>query len=325
MKTTSSLLLQVLVGFILVILWFPSIIYFEYINKDNNDKTSDLNYKIKDYYLKSGKIKKIGRKVHTFDTSLGPIKINKSILSTIYNYKKIKKVVKSQEKSKNKIPKKKTYTTEYYWKKYGSKTLKDKKFLFTDNNNVKKILNMNDFKNSDFKNLLSYSNIEKIKLNKKIKAYNVPNGKLVTFFAKNNNLERVKHNKARIIYPGLKTRQGIIYDIKTSDFYFRWGMRLITFLMLFLGLQLITSPLRYVIEEAPHILDFPILNLFKWILVFMSDTILFFWDTSSIFGSLILTAIVTFIVFSLVNYPITLGITFATYFIITLIFLKKNK
>ena len=81
MKTTSSLLLQVLVGFILVILWFPSIIYFEYINKDNNDKTSDLNYKIKDYYLKSGKIKKIGRKVHTFDTSLGPIKINKSILS----------------------------------------------------------------------------------------------------------------------------------------------------------------------------------------------------------------------------------------------------
>ena len=94
---------------------------------------------------------------------------------------------------------------------------------------------------------------------------------------------------------------------------------------LFLGLQLITSPLRYVIEEAPHILDFPILNLFKWILVFMSDTILFFWDTFSIFGSLILTAIVTFIVFSLVNYPITLGITFATYFIITLIFLKKNK
>ena len=360
MKTTSSLLLQVLVGFILVIIWLPSIIYFEYLNRINNEKTYNLSNKIKDYYLETGRIKKIGKKNHNFNTNLGPINNKNSILSTLYYYRKVKKVVKNQEDFKNKKskklehynqgynrryddrryddrrygnrnsgqylrkPRRNAYRTEYYWNNYNSKTLKDKNFSFTDNNNVKKVLNMDDFKNSDFKNLLTY-NTQKTKLKKKIKAYNVTNGKLVTIFAKNNNLERVKNNNTKIFYPGIKSRQGIIDDLKQNNFNFRWGMRLLTFLMLLIGLQLIASPLRYVVEKAPNILDFPILNLFKWILVFISDTILFFWDTFSIFGSLILTVLVTLIVFLLVNYPITIGISIATYFIITLMFLKKNK
>ena len=91
MKTRHKILMQIFVGFILIVLWFPAIIYFEYLNRVNNDKTAKLSYKIDDYYLKSGRMKKIGNKVHKINTNLGQFTVNNSIITTVFNYRKVKR------------------------------------------------------------------------------------------------------------------------------------------------------------------------------------------------------------------------------------------
>lgn len=348
MKTRHTILMQIFIGFILIVLWFPAIIYFEYLNRVNNDRTAKLSYKIDDYYLKSGRMKKIGNKVHKVNTNVGQFTVNNSIVTTVFNYRKVKKRSRKyrrkryedeEEFSNYKYKYRRNYkprnnyqikkyryqpSQNYSWRKYSTNTVRDNNFSFIYDNNKKRNIFLDRFKSSDFNSILEPTNIQKSNFNYLSKAFKVSDNKLVTIFAKNQNLIRVPHRKAKLFYPGVKTKQDILDDIYRSDKYFRWGMRLLTFLMLFGGLQLITSPLRWVIENSPQILNWPILNWFKWILVWLSQTLLFLWDAFSIFGALILTAVMTLIVFFLINYPITIGISMATYFIIVLVVLKKK-
>jgi len=168
----------------------------------------------------------------------------------------------------------------------------------------------------DFNFVYDYTNNQKSNFNTLVRAAKVSNGKLITIFAKNQYLDRIPHSKVKMFYPGMKTKQDIVNSIYLSDSFSRWALRIVTFLMLFCGLQLITFPLRWVIEKSPQILDWPILRWFKWILVWVSQTLLFLWDAFSIFGALILTIIMTLVVYLLINYPITIGLSAATYFII---------
>lgn len=84
---------------------------------------------------------------------------------------------------------------------------------------------------------------------------------------------------------------------KTGNTVEKWLGRIVTFLLLFIGLSLLISPLREVINNA-SLIPFVgiILQPAKWIIAI--------YDILSIFGSLLITLITTIIVYCIINYPI---------------------
>jgi hypothetical protein len=88
------------------------------------------------------------------------------------------------------------------------------------------------------------------------------------------------------------------------------------------GVFLITSPVKYILENAPNLVDFPIIKVFKPILEAGSGAILFFINTFSVFGSGILAIVMTLFVFLLVNFAIPIIILIVGFIVWTII---KNK
>ena len=84
----------------------------------------------------------------------------------------------------------------------------------------------------------------------------------------------------------------------TMDKLQRWGGRIGTFLMLFIGLSLLVSPLRF-INQLGDALPGPLK-----LLAIPGKIILSIYDTLSFFGSLILTILMTFFIWSLINHPL---------------------
>ena len=161
---------------------------------------------------------------------------------------------------------------------------------------------------------------------KKGTIYNIPIDTEVTIFAKNKDLEKVNDESTKFIYPGKKTKFSIMKDRKSSNFIQKLIFRIITFLILFIGLNLLVSPFRYIIDETPEAFNLPILKIFKPILTSFGSILLFFWDTFSFFGSLILTGFFTFIIYLIINYALYGGIALAVFIIILFVmhFSKKN-
>ena len=141
----------------------------------------------------------------------------------------------------------------------------------------------------------------------------------VTIFAKNENLERVNDETTKLIYPGRKTKTDIINDREKSNVLQRWGFRLLAFLALFFGLVLIIEPIRIVLNKGPELLKLPILNIIQPLASIIGKTILFLWDTFSFVGSLLLTAILTAIVYFLVNYTLISGISLGILIIVIIV------
>ena len=147
----------------------------------------------------------------------------------------------------------------------------------------------------------------------------IPPGMRVTIFAKNENLERVNDETTKLIYPGRKTKTDIINDREKSNVLQRWGFRLLAFLALFFGLVLIIEPIRIVLNKGPELLKLPILNIIQPLASIIGKTILFLWDTFSFVGSLLLTAILTAIVYFLVNYTLISGISLGILIIVIIV------
>jgi hypothetical protein len=97
----------------------------------------------------------------------------------------------------------------------------------------------------------------------------------------------------------------------------KWGGRLATFLMLFIGFSSLMSPLRFLIGLG-SMLPGP----FK-IITLPGQILLSIYDTLSFFGSLILTLLMTLFIWSLINYPIVSVLIGALLIGLILYFKKK--
>ncbi len=78
----------------------------------------------------------------------------------------------------------------------------------------------------------------------------------------------------------------------------KWGGRLGTFLILFIGFSLLISPLRYLVSLG-NLLPGPLK-----LITLPGHILLSIYDTLSFFGSLILTLLMTLFIWSLINHPI---------------------
>ena len=334
-------------GLILVLLWIPSIVIAETNNKGNRLETEKLNETLKTSFLYTGNIKKLNENKINLKTNFGNVIVNDSIYAR-EGYKVWTKTNITKNDSHGN-----SYTeVKYDWSpeidgvnQYndfkvgndkGNDIIIDKEI---DNYELKKISKITKENNMDIEldtnykieenNIVPIKDIKENYIDKQTKKgtiYNIPLNTEVTIFAKNDKLEKVDDETTSFIYPGKKTKFSIMEDRKTSNSMQKWIFRIVTFLVLFIGLNLLVSPFRYIIEETPEAFNLPILKIFKPILTSFGSIVLFFWDTFSFFGSLILTGFFTFIIYLLVNYALYGGISLGVFIIILFVmhFSKKN-
>jgi len=341
-NSPGEIAMKMIIGLILVLLWIPSIFWSEINNKGNNKEIKKLKKDMETALLKTGKI------------------VNDNFTTNIYNNNKI--LIKSaigssintneyRRYSRNiKNSKGRTIRTEYYnnwsrpynirnnFKSFNIK-LDDGNILEVDRNKI----SFNDLKNLKvpvYKNDLSIKNNTRIYGNtiypyygrynymigdKRFNLFKIPTNETITVFAKNDRLDKIDGDTSSLFYKGIKTKKEIINDKKSSNTLQRWLFRIGTFFMLFIGLSLIASPLKEILEGTSNVLNFPILNLLKPIVNALGGIVIFLWDTFSFLGSLILTVVLTFIVYFLVNYTVFAGIGLGVVIVILLIPQFMNK
>ena len=344
--SASSIAGNMIFGFILVLLWIPSIITAEINNKGNRLETEKLQETLKTAFLYTGKVKKLNDDKIKLSTNFGEVTVNDSIYAR-EEYNVWEKTIVNKKDAKGN-----SYTEEKFdWStdkdgpnKYNNFKVKNstEDEIIIDkeisNNQLEKISKLTSKNNMDIdlKSGYKFSNNDIVPdkdnqtdyidgVTKKGKIYNIPIDTEVTIFAKNKNLDQVDDESTSFIYPGKKSKLSIMEDRKTSNFMQKWIFRVVTFLVLFIGLNLLVSPFKYLIEEAPEAFNLPIIGIFKPILTSLGSIVLFFWNTFSFFGSLILTGFFTFLIYLLVNYALYGGITLGVFIVILFIMhLSKN-
>ena len=345
--SSSSIAGNMIFGMILVLLWIPSIVIAENNNKNNRLETEKLIEILKKAFLYHGKIKKLDEDNINLSTNFGDVVIKNSVYAR-EEYNVWQKTLINKKDSKGN-----SYTTERYdWsiKKDGSSKYNNFKVA---NNSEDSIIINKEIENYQLKSISKLANENSLDIDlysgykfdnnnivpdideendfidgitKKGSIYSIPIDTEVTIFAKNKDLDKVEDESTKFIYPGKKTKLSIMEDKKESNFMQKWIFRVLTFLILFIGLNLLVSPFRYIIEEAPETLNFPIIKIFKPILTSFGGIVLFLWNTFSFFGSLILTGFLTFIIYLLVNYALYGGIALGVFIVILFImhFSKNN-
>ena len=102
------------------------------------------------------------------------------------------------------------------------------------------------------------------------------------------------------------------------------GSSFFSILTLFIGLILIVEPIRIILNRGPELLNFPILNIIKPIADIIGQSILFLWDSFSFLGSFVLTAILTTIIYFLVNYTLMSGVSVGVLMIVMFVLNSKK-
>jgi hypothetical protein len=286
----TSIIPNMIFGIVLIIGWLPVIIMTEINNKGNLNELKILENEIKEK-LKLSDVTftfnppRIGTNNYDFDEK--SIKIDKEYLTNKNNNIYIKKTIRTiagdiTDKSKHWI-----------------EVTEGEIFIF--NINVEGI-NMN---NNDYKYLAMQNKVDTIlNINDKfntnitydIEIYSIPINK----FLKVEGLEADKIDMEVYTYeygPQDAAKKSIINRKKSSNQLQMWVWRLGTFLMLFIGLSLIVSPLTALVQLG-ETLPFPLK-----ILAIPGQIILNIYETLSFFGSLLLTILMTFLVWTIINMP----------------------
>ncbi len=343
--SSSSLAGNMIFGFVLILLWIPSIVMAEINNKNNRLETEKLNEILHNSFLFTGVIKKFKKDNINLTTQFGNLDVNNSVYAREeYKIWTKKEIQKKDSKGNSYIE------NTYDWSMGNEGDSSYNNFLVK--NDEEEILINKEIDNYQLKDISKITNKNSMNINlsenykimddnivpvydksdyivgttKKGTIYNIPIDTEVTIFAKNKDLEKVNDESTKFIYPGKKTKFSIMKDRKSSNFIQKLIFRIITFLILFIGLNLLVSPFRYIIDETPEAFNLPILKIFKPILTSFGSILLFFWDTFSFFGSLILTGFFTFIIYLIINYALYGGIALAVFIIILFVmhFSKKN-
>jgi hypothetical protein len=106
----------------------------------------------------------------------------------------------------------------------------------------------------------------------------------------------------------------------------KWGWRIINVMALSGGLQLLIEPIRFILNTTTDtIAKTPILNIFAPIAHFFGDGLLALYDTLSFTASIILTILLTLIVYYLINKPL-ISLIFIALLVGLIMYVKhKNK
>lgn len=334
---------RMMIGLILILLWIPAIFFSELNNKGNKKELKTLKKQLENNFLKTGKIVNNTYK----GAMLGfPIELKNSIGGNIQKreYQKFKKKISDSNGNT-------TYKTYYAWSKPINSDSKFNDFKIKFNDNTEISVNSDNIDTKDLSNLLEpsyqndttidstifwlpttnsfiqsreknykFNNYNNFKLgDKKYTIYKIPTDKKITVFAKDDSLKKNDGDTVKLFYKGKKTKEDILNDKKVSNKTQKWILRIGAFLALFIGLSLIATPLKEVLQGTTNIFNLPILNILKPFVNAISGVVIFLWETFSFLGALVLTAILTFIVYFLVNYTVVAGIGLGVVLVILLI------
>jgi hypothetical protein len=347
MANPMSIAGSMIIGLILILLWLPSIIYSELNNKGNRLETEKLKKDLDTSFLHIGRIKSADDNPIILNSQFGKAAISDSI----YSKEILKKWTRKQRKVKDSEGRVR-YHYYYDWSDYdinGDSSIKN--FNVVNNDGKEVYVNSSDVSKLEINRISKLTPKDNININlgnryvwennfivpnypiynyvkditKKGVFYNVPNNTEVTVFAKNESLEKVDDETVSFLYPGKKTKLSIMKDRKSSNVIQRWVFRIGTFLVLFIGLNLLVSPLTHILNKTPEVMDFPIIRILKPFASAFSGIILFLWNTFSFLGSLILTAILTSIVYLLVNYTVIGGVSLGVLILVMLVLNVASK
>jgi hypothetical protein len=287
----SSIIPSMIFGIVLIVGWLPVIILTEKNNKGNSDEYKLLLEKLKTtkftdvtnqvIFPPLNNAIKFNLPIYLQDlTFIEDSKLNNNVFITV-----IKKTVSTDDK--------------------GRKTTKSDDLIQIFQNNM--LIDGNVIDVDNYKYLAMQNNIfsETIpdKDNKDIsydvKAYNIPDKKT---YIKVEGLKQFENELQMIIYDyEFGPEEDAIITIKNRklaiDKLQKWLGRIGTFLMLFIGLALLVSPLNAIVQ-----LGYALPGPLK-LLALPAQIILSIYNTLSFFGSLLLTIIMTFLVWTIINKP----------------------
>ena len=311
-SSVTSIVPKMIGGIFLILAWFPAIIFNELNNKGNIDELNDLVKNSIKYITTLTKVDLPDSNRPT-DAILNASTTHSDLLSKF------------------------SLSTHYYltWNKTTQTTTKD-----TKGNDVKTTSTMpdelykgpfGDLDVNNYKYLLK--NSQSIPINKTfVDGTTTYNNYVLHVIPQGTDIVKVSYDSKIIIddvtyynyefgTPGDETKTTIVNLLterkKTGNFLSRWVFRIIIFIMLALGLGLLVAPLQAVADISGQI---PYLG---GLLAFPVRIILSLYYSIGIASALLLTVILTFLVWGLINHPLIAGIS--TGGLIGLIYMFKHK
>lgn len=277
----TSIIPSMIFGVVLIIAWLPVIVLTENNNKGNKDEFIKLEDKIKtDLKLSDVTI--------TFPTysgseSIGNYTVTPAIVSQYNNnlYVVINKITKTIDDkgktitssvSSNKIINKPSIIDEENYKYLALQNKAYEKTASDINSNI--IYELTFYFIPANKNIMKVEGLLQYKDELDMNIYDYE------FGPKENAINAIKNRKS------------------SANTLFKWLGRIGTFLMLFIGLSMLISPLTF-LNQVGDSLPGPLK-----LLAIPSKIIANIYTTLSLFGSLLLTLLMTFFVWSIINYPL---------------------
>jgi hypothetical protein len=277
----TSIIPNIIFGIVLILAWLPVIVLTEKNNKGNNDEYKLLEDKIKtDLKLSNASII-YSEFINT--KSIGNYTITKNILNN-YNNNLYVKIIKKTKITDNKGNI--SFTTEK------SDEIINKSSVMNDANYIYLASQNEAFKttaNNDTNSNITYE----------LTFYSIPADKNIIQI---NGLQQYSKELDMDIYDyEFGPEEEAIKSIKnrklSSNTIFKWLGRIGTFIMLLVGLSLLISPLTF-LNQLGDALPGPLK-----LLAIPGRIISSLYQTFSFFGSLILTLLMTFLVWSIINMP----------------------
>ena len=104
-------------------------------------------------------------------------------------------------------------------------------------------------------------------------------------------------------------KQLLIDRKKGEDTFFKWIFRIGTFLMLIGSFQLLMAPIKFVLNNSTSIVStIPVLNVLGSFVNLFGNTFLAILTVLGVFASLVLTIVMTAVIYGLINYTLEVGI-----------------
>jgi hypothetical protein len=294
----SSIIPTMILGIFLILAWFPTIIVTELNNRGNDNEYKQLLTYINDGTLKLEAVTFIYPLANT--TPLPPYILGdyytvppELITNNNYNLYLMSTIETT------------TTTTDSSNKTITTTTLDPGNTMSIGTPTINgSAINADDYIYLAMKNKVKTETINKVEGNatKKytISIYSIPTNKSIL---KVDGLRQHEEKLDMIMYdyefgPPDDAKESIRQHKSIADFWARWLGRLGTFLMLAGGLTAIVSPIRTLnnlLGQLPWFLN---------IIAVPGQIILSIWDALSISGSLLLTALMTLLVWTVINKPI---------------------
>jgi hypothetical protein len=296
----SSIIPTMILGIFLILAWFPTIIFTEINNKGNDNEYKQLLTYISDDTL-----------------TLTPVTLNYTPISTAtsganlstfklgdYYTVPLNLITDNNNLYLRSIIETTTTTTDSSNKQITTTTIGRPEHLDLGRPDIGGIsMDLDDYRYLAMQNILKTEQIEKTDGNVKkkytIDIYSIPKDKEIL---KVGGLQQHEEKLDMTIYdyefgPEESAKETIKQHKSNTNLWIRWLGRLGTFLMLAGGLTSIVSPLRTLnnlLGQLPWFLN---------IIAIPGQIILSIWDSLSIFGSLLLTALMTLLVWTVINKP----------------------